>query len=201
MESNPMTNTDFDTYLKTPSEERIKDFAEYLMSHYCLDNGTDRYQLLEIEIYNDDIEYNQTPDDKKMDKNITYPRVKKALDIFYHYTGLDICFESNGKTHSGGILIRAVKKIDGGENSFIGGPLKLKDTILNEATSQICAKSLDQALSVELCDPTLRIGVHTGRSKKLWRFVVKGYENKIVTIEGKNKEGFNVLTAKYVNPK
>lgn len=196
-----MDEKGFKDFFTMPNPDKIKEFAEYLMSHYCLDNGTDKYQLLEMEIYNDDMEYNQMTEDKKKDKNITYPRVKKALDIFYHYTGLDICFESNGKTHSGGILIRAVKKLDGGEDTFIGGPLKLKDTILNEATSKIYAKALNQVLSVELNKPTLRIGVHMGRSTKEWRFVVKGYEKKIITKVEKNKTGFNVLTAKYVNPK
>ena len=197
-----MTKKEFTTYLTKPDEAWVEEFAKYLMSHYYLDNGKSRYQLLEIEIYNDDMEYNQAPKEKKIDKNITYPRKTEALAIFYHYTGLDICFESNGKTHSGGVLIRAVKILGGGDESFIGGPLKLKDALLNEASKQITAECQDQALSVELMDdPTLRIGVHAGRSDKKWRFVVKGYEKQIVTIKEKNKQGFDVLKAKYNNPK
>ena len=64
-------------------------------------------------------------------QEVTYPRDGyEAGQLFYHLSGIDICFEShyNGKSGKfGGILIRSIKDGD----LIIAGPLNCKDEILN----------------------------------------------------------------------
>ena len=64
-------------------------------------------------------------------QEVTYPRNDyKGGELFYHLSGIDICFDSqyNGKSGKfGGILIRSIKDGD----RIIAGPLNCKDEILN----------------------------------------------------------------------
>mgnify|MGYP003500673164 CR=1 FL=1 len=61
----------------------------------------------------------------------TYPRNDyKGGELFYHLSGIDICFDSQYNEESGrfgGILIRSIKDGD----KIIAGPLNCKDEILN----------------------------------------------------------------------
>lgn len=90
--------------------------------------GNDRYSFAEIEFYY----RNEIFNDGQYE--ITYPRTKKAGNLFWHLSGIDICFESNmdknnGKEHYGGILIRSIVKEKDG--SLITGPMCCSDELLN----------------------------------------------------------------------
>ncbi|MCR4769289.1 MAG: hypothetical protein K5874_03645 [Bacteroidaceae bacterium] len=65
-------------------------------------------------------------------RQVTYPRDDyEAGQLFYHLSGIDICFDSQYKKEEvkfGGILIRAIKDESG---LIIAGPLNCKDEILN----------------------------------------------------------------------
>ena len=64
-------------------------------------------------------------------QEVTYPRNDyKGGELFYHLSGIDICFDSQYDEESGrfgGILIRSIKDGD----KIIAGPLNCKDEILN----------------------------------------------------------------------
>lgn len=110
----------------------FEDIAEKLMKEYCLVCGKKRYYFAEIEFYYYD------KDRFNNEWNwVTYPRTnKKAGDLFFHYSGFDICFDSNfddGKF--GGILIRSLIDVTKTDNKFVTGPLLCVNEVLNA-----CAK-------------------------------------------------------------
>ena len=101
--------------------------AQKLFDNYCLLCGDVKYFFAEIEFYY----YEKGKWDDKWNE-VTYARDGyKAGDLFYHLSGIDICFEShyvNFNAKFGGILIRAIKDEKG---IVIAGPLTCKDEILN----------------------------------------------------------------------
>jgi hypothetical protein len=114
----------------TDFQAECKKIAEDLFRNYCINcNGTE-YYFAEIEFYYYDSEqYLQNREQYKWQK-VTYPRKCKAGQLFYHLSGVDICFGSDyddRKAKFGGILIRAIKK----DGMIIAGPLNCKDEILN----------------------------------------------------------------------
>lgn len=85
--------------------------------------GKDRYSLAEIEFYYQNAIF------KDGQYKDTYARTKTAGSLFWHLSGIDICFESNEKEgYFGGILIRSIVKEDG---RLITGPMCCSDELLN----------------------------------------------------------------------
>lgn len=108
--------------------------AEDLFCNYCINCNGKEYYFAEIEFYYyDSNQYLQNSEQYKWQK-VTYPRKCNAGQLFYHLSGVDICFESdydNQKAKFGGILIRAIKDVNGENGTVIAGPLNCKDAILN----------------------------------------------------------------------
>lgn len=110
--------------------------AEKLFSKYCIKCGNEKvFYFAEIEFYY----YDQTWFNKELNE-VTYPRICEAGDIFYHLSGIDICFKSNLPNDfkkkkigtGGGILIRSIwEKDDKGSKIITVGPLTCMDKILN----------------------------------------------------------------------
>ena len=97
--------------------------------------GKDRYSLAEIEFYYQNAIF------KDGQYKDTYARTKTAGSLFWHLSGIDICFESNEKEgYFGGILIRALEREDinnpNNPRPQFGGPLTCKDEVLNTATEK-----------------------------------------------------------------
>lgn len=115
----------------------LKSLAESIMNKICISNGAYKYHPIEIEFY---------IYDKKEHPDIhVYPREAEAGDIFFHLSGMDICFESSfeekeGTIRFGGILIRALEREDinnpNNPRPQFGGPLTCKDEVLNTATEK-----------------------------------------------------------------
>ena len=87
--------------------------------------GNDRYSLAEIEFYYRNGIF------KDGQYEVTYPRMKSAGSLFWHLSGIDICFETDKEKGSyyGGILIRSIVKEKDG--SLITGPMCCSDELLN----------------------------------------------------------------------
>lgn len=110
--------------------------AHELLSSYCIKCNDREYYFAEIEIYY----YEEDKWDDKWNE-VTYERNGyQAGDLFYHLSGVDVCFESDLKKDKGifsgkggGILIRAMidSKATNDQNALIVGPLTCKDKMLN----------------------------------------------------------------------
>lgn len=133
-----METTDFNELLQEPLKDLdnsspdtcFKRMAENLINNYCIKCDGKEFYLAEIEFY-----YYQDNSNgkKKMPWNmVTYARTgKNAGELFFHLSGVDICFDSsyeNGSAQFGGILIRSVINE---ENELVTGPLNCKDLFLN----------------------------------------------------------------------
>ncbi len=113
-------------------EYDFKSLANEIMNKIYIDNGAYKYRPIEIEFYIFDTE--EHPDTH------VYPRKAHAGDLFFHLSGMDICFESSlEKGRFGGILIRALarEKKDGEETKLFGGPLICVNEVLNTATDRV----------------------------------------------------------------
>lgn len=109
-------------------KEHMSKIANLLINKHVIESGKKKYHIVELEFYYYS-KQDPTPDD------VTYPRCdKKAGQLFFHYSGMDICFmcdAAKDPAYYGGILVRCVS--DGKE--FYGGPLVACNEILNAATS------------------------------------------------------------------
>lgn len=107
------------------------EIAISLFNDYCIQCDDTECYFAEIEFYYYDEEY---LNDKW--NEVTYPRMGyRAGSIFYHLSGMDICFESNLEKRNGvlygkggGILIRSI--VDE-KNNLIVGPLTCVNVMLN----------------------------------------------------------------------
>ncbi len=115
----------------------FKRIADKLFEEYEVSCGEHHFHFAEIEFYY----YRKGTFDDEWNM-ITYDRNdKKDGDFFYHYSGVDICFESNYSddfAEFGGILIRCLYTIGkDGKKKLIFGPLACKDEILNSCKSEM----------------------------------------------------------------
>ena len=119
-------------------QEKFENIANKLMKEYCLICGEKKFYFAEIEFYYyDECHFNQSWNE------VTYERNGyKSGDLFYHLSGMDICFDSQlskGKGrktgYGGGILIRSIVE-DTEENEEITvGPLTCVNKMLNACKS------------------------------------------------------------------
>ncbi len=113
-------------------QKTFGDIAQRLFDEYCINcNGTE-YYFAEIEFY-----YFEKGKWDKSWNDVTYERNANSGDLFYHLSGVDICFLSaltkeKGKKNGsgGGMLIRSIW--DGkNKDSLIVGPLTCANKMLN----------------------------------------------------------------------
>ena len=112
-------------------KKKCEEIAQKLFDNNGIKCGDKTFRFAEIEFYYYDREkYLENPDLFKW-QEVTYPRDGyEAGQLFYHLSGIDICFDSQynkEEVNFGGILIRSIKDGD----RIIAGPLNCKDTILN----------------------------------------------------------------------
>lgn len=167
-------------YLENPLRNSdVKDafgrIAKKLFQEYCIDcNGTE-YYFAEIEFY--------YYEEGKWDKNwndVTYERNANAGALFYHLSGVDICFLSTLKKEKGkkigsggGILIRSIW--DGkNKESLIVGPLTCANKILNACKGGSMPK-------------LKHFGQRECMPKETYRYL--GEKDFELISEGKNKDG------------
>ena len=118
---------------KITSPACFTSLANDIIKKYCIVCGDKKYRFAEIEFYYYD-KNNKLFDEEWNHR--TYPRTeKKAGELFFHYSGVDICFDSSfEKGYFGGILIRSL--FDEEENHYITGPLLCANEILNACSSK-----------------------------------------------------------------
>lgn len=140
-------------------QDNCKNIAIELFCNHCINcNGT-KYYFAEIEFYYYDSErYLQNCEQYKW-QEVTYPRTCAAGAIFYHLSGMDICFESNlpkdfknkKEGYGGGILIRSIwEKDDKGNKIITVGPLTCVNKILNACNGKEMPKIKKLAASDQI---------------------------------------------------
>lgn len=152
---------------------KLQQLANTIMQEYCIVNGPYRYYPIEIEFYIYDKE-------KHPDRHV-YPRDNKSAgELFFHYSGMDICFESsldNGRF--GGLLIRALERFQNNKkDAEFGGPLVCVNEILNNAEDKCEIKHISRPESekVHAVQFGRRVGIkgEDKYSKAQYRFIKEG---------------------------
>ena len=146
------------------TQKAFAKIADELMHNYCIQCGEKKYYFAEIEFYYYDKENNSEEWNRR-----TYPRTdKEAGDLFFHYSGFDICFESKySEGRFGGILIRSL--FDKTNNRYITGPLLCVNEVLNacSASQKWPMLILAQNESCEIGEPIERYGItYEDKNKK-----------------------------------
>lgn len=167
-------------------QEYFDDMAKYIFGNVAIVIGDSnskqiKYYLEEIEFY-----YNNLPikiidstkgngiTDEEKNKihhfSCTYKRDKKACQLFWHYSGVDICFQSYMEQNCyGGILIRSMSKRDGEDNNteLIAGPLRCANEIANQSINLNSIPQIEEIkgvkrnISVNDIASTIRQGIET----------------------------------------
>ena len=130
-------------------QEFFDEVAKYLFGNVAIVFGPEpdgtKYYLAEIEFYYKNEKAKEKiiktyKDDKGKDKitessfySCTYKRNREAGLLFWHYSGIDICFSSSNNNY-GGVLIRSlIKKVNGGQPELIAGPLRCANELMNQS--------------------------------------------------------------------
>ena len=116
-------------------QNRCFKIAKTLFENYSVACGDKVYRFAEIEFYYYKKEESGKNNFDKDWNRETYPRNKNARDFFFHYSGVDICFQchyddidkNNEYGEFGGILIRSLR--DG--TKIFAGPLFCANLMLN----------------------------------------------------------------------
>lgn len=137
-------------------EEKFETIAEGLINNFYIKCDNKNYYFAEIEFYYYDRDfYNQEWNEK------TYPRTnKKAGQLFFHYSGVDICFDSEfDKGKFGGILIRSL--YDETTKRFIMGPLLCVNEMLNACSGKNVMPQIINNDKINMCEigKTERYGI------------------------------------------
>lgn len=163
--------------------------AELLFNKYGIRCGDKTFRLVEFEFY-----YYKKQESGISDWNAewnreTYPRNKNAGELFFHYSGADICFQCHFDEKErddeygefGGILIRSI--LDG--SKVLAGPLFCANAMLNA-----CKKQLPELVPVDLrhCKfaKDLRCGIDSDKNQEKDRRLNLCYY--VTRIDGKEIE-------------
>ncbi len=145
-------------------ESVFEKIAKSVIRNYYIQCGEKKYYFAEIEFYY----YDKKSFNNEWNRK-TYQRVANAGDLFFHYSGCDICFESvideeQNDVRFGGILIRSL--YDTSKEKYLTGPTVCANEMLNccsQSKSEI--KTLPTILykkeihKCEIDKPILRAGL------------------------------------------
>ena len=148
---------------KSNIQQYFNEVADYLFHNIAIQAGEDIFTFLEIEFY-----YYKNGELEGSLFNCTYPRTREVGQFFWHYSGIDICFESNEEEQTfGGILIRSLKKND---QEIIAGPMCCSNELMN-----CCYKELPILIDKETIfennlESTIRYGIEADKGQEEMKF-------------------------------
>lgn len=139
-------------------QQYFAEVADYLFKHVAIQAGETRFTFAEIEFY-----YYKEGEFEGPLYNCTYPRTRKSGKFFWHYSGMDICFESSEeKKYFGGILIRSVKR----GSEIIAGPMRCSDEIMNSCDGELPCL-VDRETACETPVSTIRYGIEADNNQNM----------------------------------
>lgn len=149
--------------------ERCREIAQKLFGNYCIKCGNKFFRFIEVEFY-----YYKNEKDCKgnFDSPIfkeTYPRSKNSGELFFHYSGVDICFQCNFNEKEknndygeyGGILIRSL--LDG--NKILAGPLFCANAMLNACKEHMPELMRTDCRKIDLGSSITRYGINSDKNQ------------------------------------
>ena len=157
-------------------QAKFEEIAKNLFNYFCIKCGEKTFYFAEIEFYY----YKKGVFEH--DKDIAYKRKGyKAGDLFYHLSGVDICFKSDDDSEYGGILVRSLmeeipeKTTNAICRKVVTGPMNCLITMLNACQKQDYVPQLEELKYVRKIEPksTYRYFGDEDRKK-----ILNGLDNK-----------------------
>ena len=169
-------------------QDYFNSIAKYIFGNVAIVIGDSnskqiKYYLEEIEFYYNNFskkDFDSAKNKSEKEKNFinhfscTYKRNRDAGQLFWHYSGVDICFQSfMDRNCYGGILIRSLTKeyIDNkGEvvRELIAGPLRCSNELMNQSILLNCVPHIEEIkwpnyriVNVNSIGSTIRQGIET----------------------------------------
>lgn len=126
-----MMENPFEGLTKDEFQDKCSEIAQELFCNHCINCNGKKFYFAEIEFY-----YWDKDNWNEKWNRATYPRKAEATDLFFHLSGVDICFKSfydeeklDDEAKFGGILIRAIRDE---EDKITTGPWNCMLKMLNE---------------------------------------------------------------------
>lgn len=143
-------------------QNKFEELAKELINNFCIKCGEKKYFFAEIEFYY----YDKVNFNKEWNWE-TYPRNDKdAGDLFFHYSGVDICFDSHFKDgRFGGILIRSLYDKD--INKYITGPTVCANELLNSCSKFKKMPEIEYEINECVVKHTNRYGIQQYGNEEL----------------------------------
>ena len=188
MKENEALNELFSSIYTIPeiSNDTLEKIAKGIICNSYINNGSDtKYIPIEIEFYyhSPKLPFKQGENYEK--DHITYPRhIEESGKLLYHYSGIDICFQSKNSesegSEFGGILIRSLLKIkdNNEEKEIIYGPLCCKDVLLNEAKELPSLEYFADKRNEYNLKASKRVGISNENTDLNLRYYAQEYETK-----------------------
>ena len=186
MKENEALNELFSSIYTIPeiSNDTLEKIAKGIICNSYINNGSDtKYIPIEIEFYyhSPRLPFKQGENYEK--DHITYPRhIEESGKLLYHYSGIDICFQSKNSesegSEFGGILIRSLLKIKDNNEEIIYGPLCCKDVLLNEANKLPSLEYPADNCNEYNLTASKRVGISNENTDLNLRYYAKEYETK-----------------------
>ena len=157
--------------------------AKYIFGNVAICAGGVLYHLAEIEFYYKNAKVNTETFTR------TYKRDRKAGQLFWHYSGVDICFSTLDNQQSyGGILIRSMLKEvkEGNEVQYelMTGPMRCANELINQCIKSENGKLPFLAISSIKVEndiiATIRQGVETSKSGSTKEDIEHRWKNKLI---------------------
>ncbi len=150
-------------------QDRCFKIAKTLFENYSVACGDKVYRFAEIEFYYYKKEESGKNNFDKDWNRETYPRNKDAGDLFFHYSGVDICFQchyddidkNNEYGEFGGILIRSLR--DG--TKILAGPLFCANLMLNACKEHMPTLQKGDCQQCTLV-PATRFGISSDKNQE-----------------------------------
>ena len=148
-------------------ENKFGEIAKRLICKYCIKTDTEIFRFAELEFYY----YKKDVWDQEWN-GVTYPRNKNIGELFFHYSGVDICFQTHlddeeGYVEFGGILIRSLFVLD--ENRKLqhlhAGPLYCANLMLNSCDNTLPQLDIAEEINCEI-KPAVRFGIEKAERER-----------------------------------
>ena len=186
MKENEALNELFSSIYTIPeiSDDTLEKIAKGIICNSYINNGSDtKYIPIEIEFYYHSPRLPFKKGENYEKDHITYPRdIQESGKLLYHYSGIDICFQSKNSesegSEFGGILIRSLLKIKDNNEEIIYGPLCCKDVLLNEANKLPSLEYPADNCNEYNLTASKRVGISNENTDLNLRYYVKEYETK-----------------------
>ena len=159
----------------TSLKKRFYDIAKTLFEDYCFKCDTKIFRFAEIEFYYYKKDHSNSIqwDDEWNEE--TYPRNKDAGELFFHYSGVDICFQCrfdedgiDDNVEFGGILIRSIIEVDNSDRliKLHAGPQYCANLMLNSCKNQLPELVKAKHMSFDKLEQTVRFGINCEEKQK-----------------------------------